>query len=272
MPAQQIVNDEYRSLTGANGGAAITGLTTFGLLPGTKYCKIHARAFATAVGLQWSLNPFLAVLKTTDGGATWTDYSEAAQDNDAGTDVTLSSLGKLVDGDALFVGSRIPFRGFDIDVDAANGTTSILTIDYWDGSAWVDLVNNNGTTNGSACLGQDGVETWTVPSAWASDSLFKILKTLDVATDNFQSTVVSPDQFGFPPLYWTRWTVSVALDSSTTLNSIHALNRSTAYAELTAGDDVIELAAAYRKFGSVELSVTTGSANTVVTVAGDFKS
>ena len=37
------------------------------------------------------------------------------------------------------------------------------------------------------------------------------------------------------PLFWMRFQVSVALDSSTTLNSMVALNRSTAYAELPTG-------------------------------------
>lgn len=270
MPARQVRVQELRSLTAANGGTAVTGLVTFGLLPGTQYVKIHSRAFSTAVGLQYALNPYLAVLKTADAGATWTDYSSAAQDEDTATHVDLSSLSTLANGDAVFIGATTPFRGIDVDVDGANGNSSVLTASYWNGSAWTDTSDTDGTISSGKTMGQDGAITWSVPSAWSAGSLNNILKNLDSGTSNFQSTVADAPQYGYQDLFWVRLEVGAALDSAVTLDSIHALAGSTAYAELTAGDDVIELAANYGEFGAVELTVTTGTVNTVVTVGGKF--
>ena len=270
MPARQVRVQELRSLTAANGGTAVTGLVTFGLLPGTQYVKIHSRAFSTAVGLQYALNPYLAVLKTADAGATWTDYSSAAQDEDTATHVDLSSLSTLANGDAVFIGATTPFRGIDVDVDGANGNSSVLTASYWNGSAWTDTSDTDGTISSGKTMGQDGTITWSVPSAWSAGSLNNILKNLDSGTSNFQSTVADAPQYGYQDLFWVRLEVGAALDSAVTLDSIHALAGSTAYAELTAGDDVVELAANYGEFGAVELTVTTGTVNTVVTVGGKF--
>ena len=269
MPARQVRGQELRSLTAANGGTAVTGVVTFGLLPGTQYVKIHSRAFSTAVGLQYALNPYLAVLKTTDAGATWTDYSSAAQDEDADTHVDLSSLSTLVNGDAVYIGATTAFRGLDVDVDGANGNSSVLTASYWNGSAWTDTSDTDGTISSGKTMGQDGTITWSVPSAWSAGSLNNILQNLD-GGGSFQSTAAAAPQYGYQDLFWVRLEVSAALDSAVTLDSIHALAGSTAYAELTAGDNVIELAANYGEFGAVELTVTTGTVNTVVTVGGKF--
>ena len=269
MPARQVRVQELRSLTAANGGTAVTGVVTFGLLPGTQYVKIHSRAFSTAVGLQYALNPYLAVLKTTDAGATWTDYSSAAQDEDADTHVDLSSLSTLVNGDAVYIGATTAFRGLDVDVDGANGNSSVLTASYWNSSAWTDTSDTDGTISSGKTMGQDGTITWSVPSAWSAGSLNNILQNLD-GGGSFQSTAAAAPQYGYQDLFWVRLEVSAALDSAVTLDSIHALAGSTAYAELTAGDNVIELAANYGEFGAVELTVTTGTVNTVVTVGGKF--
>jgi hypothetical protein len=269
MPARQVRVQGLRSLTAANGGTAVTGLVTFGLLPGTQYVKIHSRAFTTAVGLQYALNPYLAVLKTTDAGATWTDYSSAAQDEDAATHVDLSGLSTLANGDAVYIGAATAFRGLDVDVDGPNGNSSVLTASYWNGSAWVDTSDTDGTISTGKTLGQDGTIAWTVPSAWSAGSLNNILQNLD-GGGSFQSTATAAPQYGYQSLFWVRLEVGAALDSAVTLDSIHALAGSTAYAELTAGDDVIELAANHGEFGSVELTVTTGTVNTVVTVGGNF--
>ena len=267
MPARQVRVQELRSLTAANGGTAVTGLVTFGLLPGTQYVKIHSRAFSTAVGLQYALNPYLAVLKTTDAGATWTDYSSAAQDEDTATHVDLSSLSTLANGDAVFIGATTPFRGVDVDVDGANGNSSVLTASYWNGSAWVDTSDTDGTISSGKTMGQDGTITWSVPSAWSAGSLNNILQNL---AGGGSSTAAAAPQYGYQDLFWVRLEVGAALDSAVSLDSIHALAGSTAYAELTAGDDVVELAANYGEFGAVELTVTTGTVNTVVTVGGKF--
>lgn len=269
MPTQTVpsVHHELRAISTANGGTAVTTTVgTIGLLPNTDYVSIHARNFTTGVGMQFAINAFLVVVKTQDAGATWTDYSENAQDNDAGTDVTLSSQDTLANGDALFVGSHLPFRGADIKVDATNsaGSNTVLTVWYWNGTIWTDTGDTDGTIASSKSLGQSGTVTWTVPSAWTSEHLLTILKN---QADPFSGTppVVVPNWSN--AMYWTRWTWSAALDSSVTLDSMHMLNRSVAYSELAA-NQTFEMAANYGRggFGSVELKMTTGTSNAIVNV------
>jgi hypothetical protein len=169
----------------------------------------------------------LTVLKTTDLLATkanLTDYSEAAQDGSTSTDVVLSSLDTLANNGAVFIGSWTQFAGLVVDVDAANGTAATLAVHYWNGSAWADISPTDGTAAAGATFAQDGNITWTVPAAWASASLKAAVPTAARNVGIFNHE-----------LFWVRLSVSAAMDSSTTLNSIGAINRDTAYMELVSG-------------------------------------
>lgn len=248
---------EVRAASTAAGGTALT--TTAGvisLLKGTQYVSLEGRNYSTAVVVQYALVPYLLVYKTADLLATITDYSAAAQDGDAGTDVVLSSLDTLANGDALWVGSRVPFRGLRADVDAANANASVLTGVYWDGNSLENITLTDGTDSGGATMAVDGAITWTVPTDWVPASLVTI------------GSAAASVPHSTEPLYWVRLVVSAALDSSSTLNSLLALSRSTAYAELVTGR-VIEMRV-NRGLGGVagvEALTNAGTANLIVNCA-----
>jgi hypothetical protein len=84
-------------------------------------------------------------------------------------------------------------------------------------NSWADISKTDGTASGGATFAVDGNVTWTMPTDWIPCKL----------TDTGAIGTAVPNSGSM--LYWTRWEVSVALDSSTTLNSMMALSRSTAY-------------------------------------------
>lgn len=219
---------EVRAASTASGGTALTSTAARIVLPlGTKWVSLLPHTYAGAKVVRFNFNPWITVLKTTDLFATaaaLTDYSQAAQDGSTSTDITLSGLAPLASSDALYVGSYTPFGGLDVDVDSTNSTASVLTGQYWNGTAWTDISLTD-NTGGATTFANDGTITWTVPAAWDSVALqdaqpTTALKNVGVLTE---------------PMYWVRLVVSVTLDASTTLNSMIAINRSTAYAELPAG-------------------------------------
>lgn len=260
-----LINNEFRAASAAAGGTALsTTLTTIALPIGTEFVSLEARNFVTGVVAQYALCPYLTILRTQDRLATApTDVSDNAQDGDAATDVTLSSQSTWANGDALYVGSHVPFRGVRVDVDAANGNASVLTVNYWNGSAWVDITATDNTASGGATLAVDGTITWTVPTAWSANSLRNIAA---LAGDDSDLANTVTFQGAERILYWTRWEVSAALDASTTQNEIHALARSTAYAELTTGKPGHEFFARRGPggIGAIEALMNAGTGNLIV--------
>lgn len=259
---------QVRAISTAGGGTAlastVTAGKTLGFPSGTRYLMLMPRNFATAVVAQIALNPWLSVFKSTSVTAitasTITDGSEALQDNATGTTLVLDSLDTFANGNAIYIGAHDQFRGVDIDVGNTNSTASVLTVKYWDGSAWSDITATDGTASGGATFAQDGLVTWTVPSGWTTTSL---VSAGDAAsTTNFT--------LAREKLYWTRWEVSVALDASVTLQSMHALNKSTAYMELLAGqifETSIRRGGGLQGIGAIEFKVDAGTGNLIVNVA-----
>lgn len=245
---------EVRGL-GATVGASIT--TTASLIPvikGTDVLDLTGRNYSTAVVIGYALTPYLAVLKTADDLATpVTDYSTAAQDVDAATDVDLSSLSTLANGDYLLIGSPVPFRGLVADIDAANGNAATILVQYWNGTAWTDISATDGTASAGATFAVDGNITWTVPASWT-------------AVESMQATGLSPAANASPHfhrrLYWIRVSVSAALDSTTTLNSLRALSRSTAYGGLVTGVPVsLPVVYGHGGIAAIEAVTDAGTAN-----------
>ena len=99
--------------------------------------------------------------------------------------------------------------------------------------------------------------TWTVPTAWVKAALN------DAVVGEMQNVGILTH-----PLFWTRWVVSAANDASTTLNSLIAINRSTAYAELAAGQP-FEEAVTVGPGGICSVTALTdaGTASLIVNVA-----
>lgn len=249
---------EMRAASTASGGTALSTTALVVPLPaGTAHVSVEGRNYSTAVVARIALVPWLTVLKTLDLLATATDYSDAAQDANTGTDVVLSSLGTFASGDALYLGSHIPFRGVYADVDAANANASVLSGDYWDGDSWAALTVTDGTASTGVTFAVDGAITWTMPSDWAPTDLSSSVATTGAAVPQRGAK-----------LYWVRLKVSAALDSSTTLNSLLALARSTAYAELVSGR-VLEFATTRGHGGvaGIEALTDAGTANLIVNVA-----
>ena len=239
----------------AGGGTALTTTAAFAILPdNVSSIELIARNFAGgALVAKFNLCPWLSVLKTTDSLATATDYSDAAASATT-ADVVLSSLGTAADGDYLFIGSHIPFRGVKVDMTAMNGTASVLTVKYWDGSAWTDITATDGTIAGVATFGQDGNVTWTVPTDWAKAALSAGMTGTAMAIP-----------YRDDALYWTRWEVSVALDATTTAATMIAMNRVTTYAEMIA--TFSRELRAHKGFGgitAVEALTDGGTANLIV--------
>ena len=249
---------EVRAASTADGGSALTVSTTVSVpfLAGTNHVAIEGRNYSTAVVVKYGLIPYILVYKTTDGLSTVTDYSSEAQDGSTGTDVTLSSLDTNANGDALWVGSAHPFRGLVADVDAANGSASVLTGTYWNGSALTNISLTDGTDSGGATFAVDGAITWTVPTDWVAAPL-KTIGSAGQAVPHRNEN-----------LYWVKLVVGAALDSSTTLNSLLARVRSTVYGELVTGR-VVEMAVR-RSLGGVvgvEATCNAGTANLIVNCA-----
>ena len=259
---------EIRAASTADGGTALSTTAVFIQLPLKSYhLMVTPRNFSTAVVAKVAVNPWLVVLKTTDGMVTApTDYSNYAQDGDTGTDVDLSSLDTVANGDFLLVGSHTPFRGVYCDVDAANGTASrVLTVSYWNG-VWTDSGDTNGTSSATT-FDQDGLVVWTIPASWRSESLSTIYPNCPSVLMN--SGTSRQQDIRADKLYWTRWEVNGALDSDTTLNSMCAANRSTAYMELVSGQTFQERIkhGEIGGIGCVEALTNAGTANLIVDVA-----
>ncbi len=273
MPTQitGAVNRELRSAGYVAGGlAATTTVKTAGFPTGTRNLYLSCHNLSSATVVEYTLNPWLTVLKTTDSGATFTDYSVEAQNDSADADITLSSLDTVANGEALFIGATVPFRGLQFDLEDLNDTASVLTISYYNGTTWADTSNSDGTDVGGDTFKQDGANTWTINSAWVSEQFRNIM-----AKDNepFKPTYVQPAgaREHVSSLYWVRLEVSAALDSSTTASSIHALNRSERYAQLVLNQNHNQaLKTGFGGFGSLEYSTDAGTADLVANVgSGD---
>ena len=263
---------EARVASTAGGGTALTSTAGLFVIPtGTTHLQLIPRAFSGAVVVKFALTPYLAILKTTDLLATVTDYSENAQDGVAATLVTLSALPTFANGGALYVGSPVPFRGINVTMTAnVNGNASVLSVYYWNGSAWTILTNAthgyvDGTINAGCTFGASGQIVWpTLPTTWSRKSLEEICA---VDGTNLPITI----SLRAVSLYWVRLQVSVALSATVTATAMLALARSTLYAELseTLGFET-RIAKRLGGHACVEALTDAGAANLIVNAYTDL--
>jgi len=188
-----------------------------------------------------------------------TDYSIAAQDNSTSTSVDISSLDTEANGDWVLVGSHKRFGGMSLDIDSTNSTGSrTLSATYWDGGAWATLTLTYSVAWTTA-FDADTILTWTVPTIWKPDYFHNIYPGHTKGSNYYY------DQ---KPLYWTKFTVNGALDSSTTLDHILAVNRSTGYFELLSGQPLELLdKVGFDGMGCIQAITDAGTANLVVNLA-----
>ena len=266
MPTEILAaNLGHQRLAGASKGVALTTTAAFTpFIRGTEHIALMPRNFSTAVVARYAFCPYLVILKADSSDDLKTaplDYSAIAQDGSTATSVDLSSLAA---GRYIYVGSAVPFRGVNIDVDGANSTGStVLTAYYWNGSAWTDTSDTDGTISGGISLAQDGSVTWTVPAAWVSSSLGKIFTS-------GSSPIAAEFKWRDTSMYWTRWTWNQAMDSAVTLDHMLGINESTIYAEVPTGiatEGRVNHGFGVTGVGGVEALTDAGTANLLVNCA-----
>ena len=265
---------EQRSASTAGGGTALSTTAALISIPiNSKYLSLTPRDFNVAVVCQYSLNPFLTIITTTDALAGTAEHgftdtieptslsefatqniSDEMQDGDS-SDFDINSFDTIANDNAIYVGAPIQFRGVAVDLNNLNVTSSrTLTVKYWNGGAWVTTSASDGTDSGSTTtMGQDGNVTWAVPAGWKKDNL-----------QNIGDTTVK-EVWSTAGLYWTRWEFDAALDATVDLVQMRPLNRSTAYAELLEGQ-TREMSLHNRQYACVEALVNAGDGNLVANV------
>lgn len=261
-----------RRALGAAGGVALSSTAVF--TPFIEGQQALALTFVDPSGGatrgKFLYCPRGAILKATDKLATAaaiTDATETLQDGSTSTVLSLNSLDVAANLDFLYVGCHVPFRGANIDVVNTNGTASVLTVKYWNGTAWADITATDGTVSGGATLAVDGSVTWTVPADWVAGPLGSIAIG---GSAGIADTTLNVGRH-MMPFYWTRWEVSVQLDATVSIAHMLLLNKSaTAYAELSDGqniEEIIETGILYGGSAGVELLSDAGAAKMLV-VAG----
>lgn len=258
---------EHRAASTADGGTALGTAAVCVPLPfGSNYVWVKPRNFAGgATVAKLTFNPWIHVLMTKDLFATApTDLSDVAQDGSTSTDLDLSSFNTLANGDMLLVLSRVPIRGVLADIDAANGNASVLTVNYWHKGqkAWTTTGATDNTAAAGKSIAQDGTIEFTVPTDWGVASLREIA---DKAGYNLPKGAWEHEDM---PFYALQFVWSAALDAACRLNSLYALNRSTAYSEWVSGDTLEGMIqTGPGGIGCIEALVNAGTGNLIVNVA-----
>jgi hypothetical protein len=194
--------------------------------------------------------PVTGVFKTTDIGATFTDYTNNAIDRNTGTLVTLSSLDTLANGDCVYIVSPYQYGGICIDVGSANGSAATIAAYYPD---WGAELNSSvlavGTTYiitateaghfYAGCAINDIFVARTATALDASNKVKALTWTDISATDGTASggatLAVDGNITWTMPTNWLeysinglkgyiiRLSVSAAMDSSTTIRELSLL-------------------------------------------------
>ena len=251
---------ETRGIHTTAGGIPVTSVSQAVPIPnGTRELEFSIRnAQTSAVSVLWAANPSLVILHTADALATApTDATNKMRDGIAGNVLVLDSLGAGTPA-FIYVGAKIPFGGVAVNVTAVNGTSSVLTVKYWNGSAWADISDTDGTISSGKTFAQDGNVTWTTPtqdSTWARTSL-----------KSAGDTSINTFQYATEELYWTRWETSAAFDSEVEVTGMHALSRNTYFSEIFF-DDTKKIAVNSSDLTgntSFEFKTNTGTGNMII--------
>lgn len=148
----------------------------------------------TGTANAWQFTPKLRSALWNDAGV-WSDLTEQLSERGTTRFAEIDSF--AASNDFLYIGCNVPFRGVRVNIKNANGTASVATWEYWNGTAWADISDTDATAALGATLAIDNIVTWTPPSDWVQ-------------------TIVN----GRTPLFWVRLTVSVTLDSDTQIAEI----------------------------------------------------
>lgn len=154
-------------------------------------------AAGTGADVDWKyLNKVTAALFYDDSLGTYTNYADELQDKYETSRVMV--LDDMQTEDYVYLGFEVPVRGIYIDVGAGDAGAGVMSVDYWDGSAWSDITPTDGGSN----WGSDGEVTWTVPTDWVSNQV-------DAVAGKF----------------WVRISTSLDLDSEVEIRAILGLHK-----------------------------------------------
>ena len=278
--------NEARTQTTAGGGTSLGTVVTvssvIALANKTTHVTLYPRNFTGANVLKFSLNPFLEILVTSNGLQSVTDYSQIGQQNPAdATGVVLNGA----TGAALYIGSHVPFRGVAVTNVNANTNASVLTVNFWNGSAWTAVSGfTDGTTAGGNTMSQNGLVTWTVPSTWAKTLLSDAIPGISSSISGWGTVPgqsqpvipVAPIQkatllpYNEKPRFWAQWNFSAALSANVSNSPMLSLNRSTQYAEIEA-KVFMQLRTFHGPDGiaAIEAILDAGTGNLIVTAYND---
>lgn len=124
------------------------------------------------------------------------DYSDEIRNLNTRVAV-LDSLNTYAAFECIFIKTKIPANSLTFDIFKPNGTASVLSLYYWNGSAWTDASATDGTISGGATFAIDGAITWTSPGSAEQEKFMY-------------------GQNGF----WYQIRVSVQLDSEVEITSV----------------------------------------------------
>lgn len=99
-------------------------------------------------------------------GAAYSDKTAAAKDT-TDDDINLATVFTTVGTDALYIGSKEPFRGVFLRMlDSVSSASAVLSVAYWNGT-WEALTVDDKTTQvAGKALSSGGSVTWLLPSDW----------------------------------------------------------------------------------------------------------
>jgi hypothetical protein len=114
-----------------------------------------------------------------------------------GTPLTLA----MTAADSFYIGFHGKFSARYFKMNTVNANSSVLTVEYWNGSSWAavdDLIDQ--TSAGGKTLAQNGFVSWVNKTDWAKRSLTGIDSDVE--------------------LYWVKLTVSADLSASTKVEGV----------------------------------------------------
>jgi hypothetical protein len=114
--------------------------------------------------------------------------------------------------DKLYLGSDLPFNHRYFAVSVANDVASVVSVDIWNGSAWVpavDVIDQTKSSSG-ASLAQSGIISWVADKnkSWGKND----------STENMTSSGLT--SLKIYEMYWVRLSFSVNLKATTALKYV----------------------------------------------------
>lgn len=239
---------EIRGISTAAGGTVLTHATAVVYIPvpriiGHGILRLNARNFASsALVARYLLNPRMVMLITNDGGATFTDVSDALADVNTATNMAISALKTLGKGGAIYIGTPFDIGGLVVDVGTVNAVAAVLGVHFWNGSAWTAVSGyTDNTITAGVTMAKDGTVVWTPPTTSVPARLADIANAAPLpALQEKDFPLSTVGQYLFRDYRWYRLSVTNAADtpltSPSTILQILSINKSTAYAEMVASD------------------------------------